>query len=483
MLDESEIQSIVQSVLTTLKQQPVTADSTDTTYTLSAPPSSGPEENGVFNDMDHAIQAGLDAFEKYSTMDLEKRRKGVNALRDCLRSHAEEFSKMIVEETRMGVVQHKILKHLNIADNTPGVEDLVTSSWTGSTGHTIEERVPFGLIGAITPVTHPVPTLANNAIAMLAAGNTVVFNAHPRSKKVCAYAVELFNKALTSVGLPDNLITIIWEPSMESAQKIFTHPDIKLLVITGGPGVVRAAMHTNKKVIAAGPGNPPVVVDETVDLAETVRRIITGAVFDNNILCIAEKQVFVVSEFFDSFMAEMGKAGSVLLNVMQIDKLADMAFQKDEKGQLILNRDLVGQNADKLADLIHLTVPDGTVMLYGETGNDHIFVREEQMMPFLPIIRARDFEDAIELAYQSEHGYGHTAIIHSNNMERVTRFIKRMRCCINVVNGASPDALNPLTTGGYTTHTVASPTGEGVTVPRTFTKIRRITINHSMTFV
>ncbi len=481
-MDEQEIQSIVQSVLNTLKQEPMTEITTDTTYVKSSPASNGPETNGVFNDMEKAIEAGLEAFDKYLEMDLDARRAGLEAVRQCLRDHVEEFSRMIVEETGMGVYQHKIMKHLNIADNTPGVEDIQSDSWVGSRGTTIEEYVPFGLLGAITPVRYPVPTIARNALCMLAGGNTVVFNAHPRSKKVCAYAIELFNQALTGAGLPPNLLTIIREPSMDSAQTMFAHPEIPLLCITGGPGVVKAAMHTNKKVIAAGPGNPPVVVDETVDLAKTVGRIIEGAAFDNNILCIAEKQVFVVNDVFDDFMAEMGKAGAVMLNVLQIDKLGEMAFQKNEKGQLILNRELVGKSADKLADLIHLNVPDATILLYGEIGNDHVFVKEEQMMPFLPIIRARDFEDAVELAYQSEHGYGHTAIIHSNNMERVTYFIKRMRCCINMVNGPTTEALNPIVTGGTTTHTVASPTGEGVTTPKSFTKVRRIAISNSMTF-
>ena len=318
---------------------------------------------------------------------------------------------------------------------------------------------------------------------MLAGGNTVVFNAHPGAKKVTAYGLQVCHRAVVAGGFPENLFTCVKNPTIETANTLFNHPDVPFLSITGGPGVVKAAMSTHKKVIAAGPGNPPVLVDETADLDKAAEDIIKGAAFDNNILCIAEKEVFVVESVFDKFMMAMERAGAVKLDEINFKLLAEKAFISNEKGGHVLNRELVGRSATHLADLVKVNVPEGTRLLFAETDKDNIFVREEQMMPILPVVRVKDFNEGVKFAYEAERGYGHTALIHSMDMNRITEFARVMNTSIVVSNGYSTQGDGPDDGEAYMAYTIATPTGEGITSPRDFCRVRRLAVAGSHRFV
>jgi acyl-CoA reductase-like NAD-dependent aldehyde dehydrogenase len=315
---------------------------------------------------------------------------------------------------------------------------------------------------------------------MIAPGNAVIFNVHPAAKNVSAYAMEIFNRTIVDNGGPANLISMLREPTMEGANELFHHPQIRLIAATGGPGLVKAAFAAGKKVVAAGPGNPPVVVDVTADLDRAAREIIKGASFDNNILCIAEKEVFVVDGVFDRFMQAMANAGAVRLNAAQIEMLTAKAFGKNDKGQVFVSRDLIGKNANVLAAIAGLTLPDQVRILYGETDKNHLFVQEEQMMPFLPIVRCPSVEQAIEWSVEAEHGFGHTAMIYSNHLETITRFTRAIDTDIVVVNGPSGAGNGGYSGEGYFSHTIASPTGEGICTPRDFARVRRLAIYENL---
>ncbi|MBI2503136.1 MAG: aldehyde dehydrogenase EutE [Candidatus Latescibacteria bacterium] len=430
---------------------------------------------GVFQTVDEAVAAAAAAQRALVGGTLEERRKIIEAIRQAIRSKAEESSRMTVEETGMGRVDHKIRKHYAAADLTPGVEDLEAISWTGDHGLTVVEMAPYGVIGAVTPSTHPVPTLVNNAISIIAAGNSVVFNVHPAAKKVSAWAVRLLNEAITRVGGPADLITAIETPTIESAQQLFTHPGIRVLLVTGGPGVAKAAMASPKKAIVAGPGNPPVVVDETADIDRAARDIIAGAAFDNNILCIGEKQVFVIESVADELKARLVRHSGYELTPAQIEELAKHAFVKSPKGELVVNRELVGRNASVLAQRVGIHLDEQVLMLIGETDASHAFVHEEQMMPFLPIVRVPNVEQAIRLAIESEHGYRHTAIIHSRNIENMHNMARAVDTTIFVKNGPSYGGVG-IGGEGFCTFSIAGPTGEGLTSARTFTRQRRCSL-------
>ncbi|HNT66624.1 MAG TPA: aldehyde dehydrogenase EutE [bacterium] len=439
--------------------------------------------NGIFATVDQAFAAAEKAQKIWHAMPRADKAKVIAALRQTMHDHAEEFARRAQQETGMGRVEDKIAKHHNAADATPGLEDLEVRSWSGDKGLVVEEYAPYGVIAAITPSTHPIPVLLNSSIIMIAPGNAVIFNVHPAAKNVSAYAMEIFNRTIVDNGGPANLISMLREPTMEGANELFHHPQIRLIAATGGPGLVKAAFAAGKKVVAAGPGNPPVVVDVTADLDRAAREIIKGASFDNNILCIAEKEVFVVDGVFDRFMQAMANAGAVRLNAAQIEMLTAKAFGKNDKGQVFVSRDLIGKNANVLAAIAGLTLPDQVRILYGETDKNHLFVQEEQMMPFLPIVRCPSVEKAIEWSVEAEHGFGHTAMIYSNHLETITRFTRAIDTDIVVVNGPSGAGNGGYSGEGYFSHTIASPTGEGICTPRDFARVRRLAIYENLQVV
>ena len=428
---------------------------------------------GVFETVDEAVSAAQDGFVQLSQTSLADRDRIIRLIKDLCVEQAEELGRLEYEETKIGRLDHKIEK-LKIISRVPGVESLRTDAKSGDHGLTVTEYAPFGVIGAITPVTHSLPTLAGNVINMLASGNTVVFNAHPSGKEIANEGVRRFNRAIhKALGLT-NLITIVRNPTIETADQIFAHRTVRLLVVTGGPAVARAALASRKRAIVAGPGNPPVLVDETADLENAARCIVTGAAFDNNLLCIGEKEVFAVESIFDKLMESMSRNGGFRLNASQIDGLTKAAFSppKEAGGHWVLNRDLVGKDPQVLADIIGLKLPGGVQLLYGETDTKNPFVFEEQMMPFVPFVRCRDAQHGIDLSVEFEHGYGHTAIIHSRNVRTMTTMARAMNTTLFIKNGPSPAGLG-LGGEGFLSYSIATPTGEGVTSPLTFTRQRR----------
>jgi len=434
--------------------------------------------HGVFQNMEEAIDAAERAQRDLMDLTLVQRNHLIAELRRVSLAHKTDFARRELAETGMGRLSHKIAKFDLLMRVAPGTEVLTTQAFSGDRGLTIEERAPFGVIGAITPSTHAVPTLVNNAICMIAAGNSVVFNAHPATRKIFAHAISIYNRAIIDAGGPPNLMTCVENPTLETGKVLFSHPKIRLLVVTGGPVVVAEAFKAPKKAICAGPGNPPVVVDETADIARAAESIIEGGGFDNNIICIGEKEILVVDSVADALKREMVARGCVELNLNQIERLSKEAFQFKEGvgcGSPILNRDLVGRNASVLAERIGLKIDDDVPLLIGETPFDHLFVHEEQMMPFIPIVRCRDARQAIDLAFEAEHGYGHTAVIHSTNIENMSRMARLMNTTLFIKNGPS---LAGLGGGGegYGSFTIASPTGEGITTALTFTRQRRCTL-------
>lgn len=473
-VNEEHVRRIVEEVV----QQVVGAGGRAASAPASVQQASAPGPTsgaGLFATPDEAVAAADRAQKALVASTLELRKKVIETIRATTKAHAEEFSRMALDETGMGRYDDKVTKHHLAADTTPGVEDIQSVSFTGDHGLTVEEGAPYGVICAITPSTHPVPTLVNNAISMIAAGNSVVFNAHPSAKGVSAHAVQILNEAIVAAGGPANLIGCIANPTIESADQLFTHKGVRLILVTGGAAVARAALGAPKKSIVAGPGNPPVVVDETADIRKAARDIVDGASFDNNVLCIGEKQVFVVASVADELKREMVAYSALELNAPQIQALTEEALPLGDDGARHPHRDFVGHNANVLGRSIGLDLPDDLRLLIGETSADHPFVTIEQMMPFLPIVRVRDVDEGIRLAIESEHGYRHTAMIHSRNVENMHKMARAADTTVFVKNGPSFAGLG-VRGEGYSTYSIAGPTGEGLTTARTFTRRRRCSL-------
>ena len=439
---------------------------------------------GVYEQMNDAVEAANRSFEKLRDMGVSARKKAIAVIRRMCVAKAQEWGAIEFNETKIGRLDHKIEKLKICGDLVPGVEMLERMAFSGDFGLTIIDFAPWGVIGAITPSTHSVPTLTGNAINMIAAGNAVVFNTHPGAANCAAVAIRGYNEAIfQETGISDLLTTVI-KPTLGTFDEMCKHPSVKLLCVTGGPAVVAAAMKTGKRAICAGPGNPPVVVDETADIKSAAMSIIQGGGYDNNLLCIGEKEVFVVDSVADKLIAELKNAGAVQLDAGQIEALTKKAFIFSEgKGggcpHASVNRDLIGRDAAVLAQSIGLNVPPATQLLFGETSASHLFVEEEQMMPFVPIVRVPNVDAAIEAAIYAEHGYKHTAIMHSQNIRNLTRMAQTVDTTLFIKNGPSMTGLG-LGGEGFLSFSIATPTGEGVTTPMTFTRSRRCVMVESL---
>jgi aldehyde dehydrogenase len=431
---------------------------------------------GVFQDAAEACEAAQEAFLQLSAKGVAGRVKVNHIVKELCHRNAAEWGFIELEETKIGRLDHKIEK-LQGQRGIPGVEFLHPYGLSGDHGITLEEYAPFGVIGAVTPSTHSIPTMACNIISMSAAGNTAVFNAHPGAAKCAVMAARILNEAINRELSIENLACIVEKPTLESFQAISANEHVKLLCVTGGPAVVKAAMQTGKRAICAGPGNPPVLVDGTACLDRAAKCVIFGAAYDNNLLCIGEKEVFVLDHIFDKFMAALEKNGAYRLSSEQVERLAKAAFvfppgQGAGCGHPVVSRDLIGKDPEILAKIAGASIPKGTQLLFSETHADHLFVEEEQMMPFLPIVRVKTVEEGIALAKKAEHGYKHSAIIHSHDVSHMTAMAKALDTTLFIKNGSCVAGLG---NGGegYANFSIATTTGEGICNPRTFTRVRR----------
>lgn len=441
---------------------------------LDSKPAAG--DSGVFTSVDSAVNAARAAQPKVAALGLEDRARLCGIIRRLCSENAPEWARIELEETKLGRLDHKITKLKNIR-LTVGAEAMRSEAKTDASGLCLIEHAPWGVIGMVLPATHSVPTMATNAINILAAGNSAVFSPHPAGAKVAQLALKAFNREIEREFGIANALTTTTEATIKTAEEIFMHPGVALLCVTGGPAVVKAAAKSGKRVIAAGPGNPPVVIDETADFDAAAKAIIAGASFDNNLLCIGEKEVFVVASAADAFIAAMKRAGAVQLDSPAIDRLTKAAFRFDGPGEgcgAHVKKEFVGKDVAVLAQAAGVSVPSGTDLLFGETTEDHPFVQEEQMMPFVPVVRVPNVDAAIAASVRAEHGYGHTAIIHTRDVETATRMARAMNTTLFVHNGPCFASLN---SPSYLSHSIATPTGEGVTTPLTFTRERRYVIS------
>ncbi|HAO79140.1 MAG TPA: aldehyde dehydrogenase EutE [Verrucomicrobia subdivision 3 bacterium] len=431
---------------------------------------------GVFQDANEACAAAQEAFLQLKQKGVAARRKIEEIVKSLAEKNAEAWGKLELDETKIGRLDHKIAK-LQIIKLVPGVDWLRPDARSGDHGITLEEYTPFGVVGAVTPSTHSIPTLSGNIVNICAAGNSVVFNAHPGASRCAAAAVRAYNEAIYRETGIENIVCVIEKPTLDSFNAICKNENTRLLLVTGGPMVVKAAMMTGKRAICAGPGNPPVFVDDTCCPTRAAKAIIEGAAFDNNLLCIGEKQVFVLESVADKLMQRMSENGAVKLNSAQLDRLTKAAFTfKEGQGggcaHASVNKDFIGKDPIVLAQAAGMNIPSGTQLLFAETDANHPFVVEEQMMPMLPIVRVKSVEEGIERSLESEHGYKHTAIIHSHDVENITAMARALDTTLFVKNGPSLAGLG-IGGEGYLSFSVATPTGEGITNPKTFCRVRR----------
>ena len=486
-MDERDIQAIIERVNREVGgTMPVTRETAVSRRHQQTTPEPTPAggESGVFATLDEAVAAAGTAFRQLNKLPLEIRKHMVAHMRQAGREYAQVLAEMAHSESGMGRVADKTLKNILNADKALGTEDLEPTAWSGDGGLTITEWAPYGIIGALTPSTNPTSTVICNAISMVAAGNAVTFNAHPSTQNASNFTVQILNQAIQKAGGPANLLTAVAHPTIESATALMQHKDIRLLTVTGGAAVVRAAMRSGKRAVCAGPGNPPVVVDETADLAQAGRDIVIGGSFDNNIVCTTEKETIAVDGIVDELIQVMTHHGAVKLNSWQFNRLWQAVTVKDRgpRKYADMNKAFIGKNASVLLAEIGISAGPEVRQIVAEVPEDHPAVWSEQMMPIMPVVRVANANAAIDLAVEAEHGFRHTAVMHSKNLDNLSRMAREMNCSIFVKNGP---CLAGLGYGGegFCSFTIASPTGEGLTGPRSFSRLRRCTLVDSFRIV
>lgn len=424
---------------------------------------------GVFHKMEDAIDAAEKAKYELSEYSMKDRERFIQEIKKWTLKNKYDLAKRVVEETGLGNYEDKIKKH-ELAARTPGTELLSTSAQSGDTGLAIIEQAPFGVIGATTPVTNPSETVISNTIAMLAAGNTVVFNVHPSSKNVCAYVVKELNECIMELGGPKNLLTMVKDPTMASLETLASSPKINLLVGTGGPGLVKALLQSGKKSIGAGAGNPPVVVDESANVKKAARDIVLGHSFDNNTVCILEKEVFVMNPVANELLEAMEKEGAYLLEKDKVQDLLELITFKDQTGHHT-KKQWIGKDAHTYLDALGISYSSKPKCIICETDFEHPFVQLELLMPVLPIVRVETFKQGVEYAVLAEHGNRHTAIVHSQNIDNITYYAKAIDTTIFVKNAPSLAGIG-VESESVVSFTIAGPTGEGITTAKDFTRAR-----------
>jgi aldehyde dehydrogenase len=471
-LSDQQIDVIARQVLGHMGGTPIAPPPAQDTF--------GREVLGVFAELDSAVAAADRAFVALDELPLATRDAIIANIRKRMLENAEALASAAYRETGLGRYEDKVIKNRLVTLKTPGTEVLRAEAQSGDRGLSLFERAPFGVIGSITPTTNPTSTIICNTIGMVAAGNTVVFNVHPNAKQCSIQCIDLLNRAIIEAGGPANVVTTLAHPTVQTAQALMVHPGVRLLVVTGGAGVVQVAMKSGKRAICAGPGNPPIVVDETADIDRAGRDVVLGASFDNNVICTDEKETFVVAEVADRLLAAMRAHGAVVLTASQTKQLENLIFTelRGPRKSGVINRDLIGKNAGVILQKIGMNVPEDLRLGVIDVGVNHPLIWTEQLMPIMPVARVSNCDEAIDLAVEAEGGRRHTAVMHSRNIEKLSRMARRINCSIFVKNGPCYAGLGE-GGEGYTSFSIASPTGEGMTDPRSFSRLRRcVLVDH-----
>jgi propionaldehyde dehydrogenase len=466
-IDRKQVELIVEKVLEALSS----SSQRSAANSPSARGSGG--SGGVFQEMEDAIQAAAEAQQALVRLPLATREKIIQTMRDVGWANREEYGRMELDETDLGAVDGTVLK-LETACGVPGMEDLASEVFMGDRGVTINERLPVGVIASINAITNAAPGIIHNGIMMLAGGNTVVHNPHPKTKIISARVVQDANAAIVAAGGPSDCMTTVAEPDIPTAQYLMTHPKVDLISVTGGHRVVEFATKTGKRVIAGGPGNPPVVVDETADLDHAARCIIRGASFSNCTPCSSEKEIFVVDSVADELKSLLVDYGAYELDKAHEEALLKEIFKEIRPGRVpsVINMDYIGKPPHViLKRAIDLDVAPETKIAILDADKDHPLIWTEQIMPILPFVRCRDAKDAMTMGVAAEQGLRHTIVFHSNSLKNLAYMSSIADASQFVKNASSIGGIGVEGEGFKSLHIATG--GEGLVRPRVYSLIRR----------
>ncbi|MEG1930444.1 MAG: aldehyde dehydrogenase family protein [Anaerovorax sp.] len=394
------------------------------------------------------------AFEKLSQEEVDQ---AVKAIGKVVFDHAELLAELAVKETGMGNYEDKVAKNKGKAriiwNNLKGKKSRGIIEKDAQTGITKVAK-PIGIVAAITPCTNPIVTPMSNAMFALKGGNAIIVTPHHKSVKCSGLTVELINKELKKLGMPDHLVQILDQHSRENTKALISTADV--VIATGGMGMVKAAYSSGRPALGVGAGNVQCIIDRGIDFKEAVPKIMEGRAFDNGIICSGEQSVICPEEEFDSIMAEFEQKGAYVVR----EESQREALRKAIFAEGAMNRHAVGQSAEVIGKLAGIKIPEGTKLIVVETlgAGESDILAKEKMCPVLAAYKYKDFKDGVEIARENleAEGKGHSVSIHSNSIENieyvgtelcVSRFVVN-QVCASSAGGSFYNGLAPTNTLG-----------------------------------
>jgi succinate-semialdehyde dehydrogenase len=399
-------------------------------------------------------RAAQKEFEKFTQQQVDE---VVKEIARIVYDNAEDLAKMAVEETRMGVYEDKIKKNRGkssiIWNSVKNRKTVGLINYDETTG-IAEVARPMGVIGLVTPCTNPIVTPMCNAMFALKGRNSVIISPHPRAKKCAVHLTKMFNEGIKKYGVPENLIQVIEDPTIEMTNELMRQVDV--VVATGGMNMVKAAYSSGRPAYGVGAGNVQCIIDQGVDIKEAMPKIIEGRRFDNGIICSAEQTIIAHESDYDKVVEELKANGAYYTeDPEEVSKIRNALYPDG-----VMNKVLVGQPVQKLAEVAGINIPEGTkiIAVKAEGVGKADLLCKEKMCPVIAMFKYKEFSEAVDIAIENleYEGKGHSVSIHSNNRENIEYVANRAPVCRVLVNqvcatmngGSFYNGLAPTTTLG-----------------------------------
>ena len=400
------------------------------------------DDNKVKKMIDSLVEKAKKASEEYLKLDQEQVNNIVKAMSMAGLEHHMELAKMAVEETGRGIYEDKITKNMFATEYI--YHSIKYDKTVGVINENEEEGYeeiaePIGIIAGVTPVTNPTSTTMFKSIISAKTRNVIIFGFHPSAQKCSVAAAKIVRDAAIKAGAPENCILWIEEPSITATNMLMHHPDVNLILATGGTGMVKAAYSSGKPALGVGPGNVPCYIDKTAKLKTSVNDLVMSKSFDNGMICASEQSVIIDKDIQKEFEALMKDAGCYFLSDSETKKLRGSMFI-EEKG-CALNADIVGKSPYNIAKGAGIEVPQDTKVLVlkeNGVGIEYPFSKEK-LSPVLAYYIVNNSDEGIELAEKLLEfgGLGHSAVIHSEDRNTIEKFAETVKAGRIIVNSPS----------------------------------------------
>ena len=402
------------------------------------------QEQKIKQMIDELVEKAKIASKEYLKLDQETVNNIIKAMSMAGLEHHMELAKMAVEETGRGIYEDKITKNMFATEyiyHSIKHEKTVGIINENDEDDYVEIAEPVGIIAGVTPVTNPTSTTMFKSIISAKTRNVIIFGFHPSAQKCSVRAAEILRDAAVKAGAPENCILWIPEPSVTATSMLMHHPDVNLILATGGTGMVKNAYSCGKPALGVGPGNVPCIIEKTAKLKTSVNDLVMSKAFDNGMICASEQAVLVEKDIYEEFEDLMRKAGCYFVSPEQKEKLKDVMFEYvDGRGDKLKSH-IPGKSPYEIAEMAGFEVPKDTKVLvvYEEGIGEGYPFSKEKLSPVLTYYIVENFEEALDKAERLLEfgGLGHSAVIHSEDREKILEFSERMKAGRIIVNSPS----------------------------------------------